>query len=493
MTAPNLPIFAKRPIAVLIALAVLTGSLRLVSLNRPLVGNFATKNAVYAMIARNWAEGRSDMIHPMLDCLVHGHRSLHLVEMPVSAYLTAIAWKGFGGSLDAWGRATSAAMSVAAVVFLFLFVRRRHGDAAAIVAALALALSPISLIYGQYFMLEASLTALLTGTLFAVDRYMIGRQFGWMALAAILFSLLLLTKIYAIVFSLPLAVMIWSGTAQAPDRLKQRAAAFAAMLLAVLPAFAWYGYVYLSTAPGGELADCAFYSVRQSTEVHGAAFNTLLDPAWYARLFMNLIGIVLTPIGICLALAGFRHPDWRQHLAWIAASLLLVVLLPLKFFEMNYYWMAVLPALCVLAGLGAAAIEQRWRPSEILWGLICIVAIGFGARYAAGPVFKIPPEDQGVQAAGLAVQKLAKPDEPVVTIHGSSLDLLYYCDRPGWVLSVELPDLAQRLAQCRKQGARLLVIADSESKLVELAMAQSAVKEKGEGYRIYDLSPRRAK
>ena len=29
----------------------------MLAIGRPLVGNFATKNVVYAMIARNWAEG----------------------------------------------------------------------------------------------------------------------------------------------------------------------------------------------------------------------------------------------------------------------------------------------------------------------------------------------------------------------------------------------------------------------------------------------------
>ena len=102
------------------ALLALTLVVRLVGITRPLLGNFATKNCVYAMIARNWAEGRAGLLYPTLDVLRGGHRSLHLLRFPCSAYLTGGLWKVFGGSLDVWGRATAVAFSVASVALMFL-------------------------------------------------------------------------------------------------------------------------------------------------------------------------------------------------------------------------------------------------------------------------------------------------------------------------------------------------------------------------------------
>jgi len=143
-------------IALLAVLVVLTIALRLPGITRPLLGNFATKNVVYGMIARNWAEGRADLWRPTLDVLRGGQRSWHLVEFPVAAYLTGAIGR-LGGSLDVWGRLQAVAFSVGSVVLMFLFVHRRHGASAAGAAALAMALSPVSIIYGQSFMLEASL------------------------------------------------------------------------------------------------------------------------------------------------------------------------------------------------------------------------------------------------------------------------------------------------------------------------------------------------
>jgi hypothetical protein len=133
----------------LVALLALTAGVRLPGITRPLLGNFATKNVMYAMIARNWAEGRAGILYPTLDCMVGGERSLHMLEFPVSAYLTGGLWRLFGGSLDVWGRGTAVGFSVASVAVLFLLVRRWHGPTAALGAACVLALSPVSIIYGH--------------------------------------------------------------------------------------------------------------------------------------------------------------------------------------------------------------------------------------------------------------------------------------------------------------------------------------------------------
>ena len=112
---------------VLIALLLLTAIVRLPGIGRPLLGSFATKNVVYGMIARNWVQRDAPLWYPTLDVLRGGHRSLHMVEFPVSAYLSGGLWHVLGGSLDVWGRATAMGFSMASVAGLFLLVRRWFG------------------------------------------------------------------------------------------------------------------------------------------------------------------------------------------------------------------------------------------------------------------------------------------------------------------------------------------------------------------------------
>ncbi len=474
-------------IVILFLLLALAAAVRLPGINRPLLGNFATKQAIYGMIARNWVLGRAELAYPTLDVLQGGHRALQMVEMPVSVYATATGWWMFGGPLDVWGRATAVVLSLGSIVLLYDFVRRRHSRSAAAAAALALALSPVSIIYGRSFMLQASLVFFTLTTFVALDRWLATRDgrsarwgFLWLLAAGIGMALLLLTKIYMVVLLLPLGLMcLRPGVAT-----RRRILAAVVLGLAVLPAAWWYALAYRTAEPGGPLAERVFYSVRFSVEAHRPPHPLLFSADFYRGVFDDLSGVVLTPLGFALALAGLLDRRWRRYAGWLAVSALLLVALPRKFHEMNYYWMAVLPPLCILVGLGWETIHRRLGLGRVAMGAVVLVALVASIRYTAKPAFLTPREDRGVVPAAAALDKLADDDEPVVTMHGTSLDLLYYCNRPGWFISAQDKNLAQRLDACRRQGARFVVLAGAET----LELGEPVVE--GETFRIYRLCER---
>jgi hypothetical protein len=466
-------------------LLALTAAVRSVGITRPLLGNFATKSCAYAMIARNWAEGRAGLFYPTLDLLKSGSRSLHMLEFPVSAYLTGGLWRILGGSLDVWGRATAVAFSVGSVALMFLFVRRRHGQTAATAAALALALSPVSIIYGQSFMLEASLVFFTLATFYALQRWLDAGDgaftpghLGWLLAGGISLAMLLLTKIYMIVVLLPLAagVLSWLKT---PSRLL-RHAALAMLLLAVLPAALWYAFAYQTASPEGASAGHVFYSVRQSAVAQLPAYGLLRSPDFYRQVLDNLIGVVLTPIGFLLVGAGLLDRQWRQHAVWLLAMVVLVLALPRKFYEMNYYYMAVLPPLCIMAGLGWQVILGRLRPGKTTVTVLALAAVVLSLRYAVRPALVTPEEDRGVLDAARLGQQLTAADEPIVTMHGTTIDLLYYCRRPGWAVAPDTPRWEEVLADCRRQGARYLVVVGRGPVLQSVVAC-------GENFRIHRL------
>lgn len=472
--------YLHRPPVALAALLLLTAGLRLVAINRPLVGPFATKNVVYAMIARNWAEGRASVWYPTLDCLMGGQRSLHMLEFPVSAYVSGLLWQLFGGSLDRWGRLTALLFSVAAVAVFYGFLWRRHGPSAALGGSLALTLAPVGVIYGQSFMLEASLVFFSVATIDAWDRWRENARIGWLLWAGVTWALLLLTKIYMAVLVLPLAAMLWSG--------QRRSAllACAVVLLASLPAAAWYAHAYRAGLPGTATGQHLYYSVRDSAEVHRPPHPLLFTAGFYGRLLASVCGPVLTPLGVLLFVLGLFDPAWRRYAWWLAAGGALLVLLPRKFDEMNYYFLAILPPLCAVIGLGWARMCLTMHWSGAAGALAIVLWLAFLGRYAVGPLCRIDAHDRGVVEAGRVLQTLAAPDEPVVTAHGTTIDLLYYCRRAGWAVPMETPELERRLAECRRAGARYFVVAGDEvpgpivAKLLRVAS--------GEGYAIYALA-----
>jgi 4-amino-4-deoxy-L-arabinose transferase-like glycosyltransferase len=477
-------------------LLALTAAVRLVAITRPLLGVFATKNVVYAMIARNWVEGRASLWYPTLDCIRGGERSLHMLEFPVSAYVSGWLWGTFGGSLDVWGRATAIAFSVASVAMIFLFVRRRHGQTAALGAGFVLAVAPVSIIYGQSFMLEASLVFFTLATFDGLDRWLRGGRTAWLVLAAICFALLLLTKIYMLVLLLPIGVMILvSEKKHAPGQSPRVAArgfgsrgrlvlGGLAVALAMVPAAAWYTHAMRTAAPDSPLEARVHYSVRQSAEVHRPPHPLLWSPDFYRQGFDDLIGVVLAPVAFMLVVVGLLDRAWRQYAAWLVAMVVLVAALPLKFYEMNYYYMAVLPPLAIVAGLGWAVFHRHVRPSRAAVVGLVTLAVLVSLRYTGRPAWVTPEEDRAVPAAAWAVRDLTSPDEPVVTMHGTSIDLLYYCNRRGWAVAPDTAGLDEVLAEYRRQGARFLVVAGPGVKTLKTGRPPVV---EGDGFRVYRL------
>lgn len=481
---------------IVLLLLIFATAYRSLGITRPLVGNFSTKSVIYGMIARNWAEGRAGLFYPTMDVLVGGRRSLHMLEFSVSAQLTGALWKWFGGSLDVWGRATSVAFLAAAILLLVALVRARHGQAAALGAGVTLALSPISVVYGQTFMLDASIVFFTVAVFYSADRSLAAANAAWLIPLCAALALLLLTKVYLAVLLLPLGAMIlWPRQfgptdLEPPGSLIRRVSpALAAVILATIPVALWCLHAIRTAAPGSPYAGHIYSCLQGNATSYRPPDPLILTGEFYRQSLDDLASVILTPVGFALVLAGFLTRDWRRYLPWLAAMVLLVLALPRKFHEMNYYYLAVLPPLCIVAGLGWRTIRDRLHPSRAAVAGLLAAAIVFSLRYSLKPAFETPFEDRAVVAAGRAVQALTLPEEPVATIHGGGITLLYYCNRPGWFIDPQTDDLKAALNECHRQGARYLVVAGPEGEDARLdGRIGRAPVEVGPGYRVYALA-----
>ncbi len=496
---------------------------RIPGVTRPLVGNFATRNVVQAMAARNWARGEAPWWRPTLDCLADGQPAWHLVEIPCSAYLSAAMWKTFGGSLDAWGRATAIGWSLLSVALIYDVVRRRAGEVAAAAAAFTMAVAPISVIYGQSFLLEPSVVALTLAAWWGTEHYAryvqtntsptrqrggegdersksfthdttsapprlrVGLVLG--ATVGLPLALLWLTKVYMLVVALPLAWLMWS---ESPRRSSRALLPFAAtLLMAALPTLWWCYRVWQLAGPGAPNVDRVYYSLFGSAAEHRFPHDLIFDPAFYLRFVRDLGTVVLTPLGAIGLMFGAQKVDWRKWWPVGVAMLLLVVAMPRKFHEMNYYHLLFLPAWAAMIGLSWKHLKACYAPSRWLTTAVVVIALLFSARYSVRPAFVTPAEDRSVVQAATALRSLADTDDKIIASHGTTLDLLYYADRRGWGMPMTGDDVAQRIEGRRAEGAEWLVIA-GESKLslaepAEGALQKYPVAASGDGFRVYRL------
>jgi 4-amino-4-deoxy-L-arabinose transferase-like glycosyltransferase len=424
---------------------------RCVGFTQPLVGPFATKHCVYAMAARNWAEGRAPWWRPTLDCLSDGERAWHLMEWPASAFVAGMGQRLCGGNLDFWGRAVSIACSLAAVGFAYLLARRRLGETAARAASLLVAFAPVAVVYGRGFMLEPSLVACSFAAVLGFDVWLRDGRRGALIGAALAVAIAVLTKIYMLLLFVPLAALLIETSA---SRRTWRIAAIV-FAVALLPAACWYAQVASVSATAGPAVD--FHPLSRAA-VQTVPHPLLTTPAYYFAVVRDLATITLTPLGLLLAAVGACDARFRPQWPWLLATAALLVLLPLKFLHANYYFLVLLPPLALAAGLGWQRLVERFAPARPTQFALAAIGLLIAARYTVGPAYRIPVEDRDVTAAGLQVQHLTTADEPVVTLHGSTLDLLYYCDRTGWALDVDDPALLQGIESSRQHGARRLVI-----------------------------------
>jgi hypothetical protein len=217
----------------------------------------------------------------------------------------------------------------------------------------------------------------------------------------------------------------------------------------------------------------------------------LVSPSFYRKLLDDFTGPVLTPLGFVLCLTGLMNRAWRRHAPWLASMAVLVAALPAKFYDILYYDVVLLPPLCIVAGLGWQLVAERLRPERPAIAGLLAVALLFSLRYTVGPAFVTPAEDRSVTAAAAALRELADIEEPVLTMHGWCTDLLYYCDRPGWGVSPDDPQLHERFALARRWGARWCVATN----LAEVERSSQAVAElsdwtvvrEGDDFRVYAM------
>ncbi|MDA7979799.1 MAG: glycosyltransferase family 39 protein [Pirellulales bacterium] len=450
---------------------------RSVHLTRPLLGNFATKNAAYGMIARNFARGNAPVWRPTLDVMVNGQRGAHLLEVPLSAYAAGLGWKICGGSLDTWGRAVSAILSALTAALLTVLGGRWFGTRVGLAAGLALAFAPVSIIYGQSFMLEASVAFFVVAAMLSLDVWASQqRRFFWLVVCGLSLAALFLTKIFMLVILWPIVGLgmfrrskrAVSSTPVGDQRYREdhkagRIALSVVLLLACLPALAWVGYVFTTSDPDVESVP-VFYSLRNSATAHAWPPPILRSPEFYQQFLDDLMSVFITPIGFVLALLGIANRSWFCLIPWLGSCVALVLALPLKFHEMNYYWVPLLPPVCLLIGVGWRNLTENLRFRGGWWRTLFLgVVVILTARYSLRPAFVTPAEDRSVVAAAEAAQEFTSEDDLVVTIHGTSIDLLYYCDRRGWALSVNDPKLGERISELANAGARVLVVANKDA------------------------------
>lgn len=419
----------------LIALLVLT--VQLVKIDRPYFGHFSSyQNVVIASISRNMLrENFSDLFRPKTDLVIDGRRSLNLIYYPLPSLLAAMVVKTVGGSLEFWGRFQAIFFNFMSVGLMGLLgarlFRRRIGS----IAMTLFALSPMSLIYGQSFMLESLALFFLLLSFTCLSFLDSKNPKTWLVLlAGLCFSVAATERVHYI-FVYPAALLYLFTTLNS----KRFSSIFLFSLAAVSLPIVWHVYAFLISRHTTNilavlLTQFGYFKVGDK--------SYLTDPDYYRRLFDIVSGVMLTPLFFPFLLLGAFLMPWRSKSAWLVASAILcgsviAIISPLKIIEQDFYLYGIFPFMVFMTAWGVSAVfDMKPQLKRTLWIVLALlIYFIISARFFLHPIYQYPKADNDILRIALKLQQTTTPTDMIIIAGEAPVDMVYYADR----MAFELP------------------------------------------------------
>lgn len=458
----------------LLMLATVAG--RGVRLDAAYLDQHAHRQADVATIARNFYEKDPNILWPQVNWRADAPNYVES-SLPLVPWLAALGYRLTGE--QPWvGRAIVVLFAMLGVVATFGLVSLYWGQVAGFFAALFLALSPLAIYFGRALIDDTASMALAVAGLWGIAIWAHTGSRRALVLGAVAVALAALVKVVALYIYFPVLAVLW-------DRWRwqalRRPAAWAIVLLPLVPILAWYGWAhvlgerYLTFGLGG----------KASTEPGTyAAASKWGSPDFVLRWdFLEKIGRrvwreVVTPPGALAVLAGLvdfvrRRRPGRLVFGSLALGVLVYVTVTGRAqWYHNYYQLPIAAAVAPFAGLGlgwawqlsiragttAGGQSRRWPAGR--W-----ITLGWIVLVAAFSAQKLPTyynDWQGwIVPEAAFVERITAPDDRVITVTmEGDTTLLYHLHRPGWVVDFTNPEAVAQIPQHIASGARLLILQD---------------------------------
>jgi 4-amino-4-deoxy-L-arabinose transferase-like glycosyltransferase len=357
-------------------------------------------NAYYSAAAQAGSVNWLAMLFGALDA----GNAISIDKTPASVWVMALSVRVFG--MSSWSvLAPQALMGVGSVWLLYLTVRRSFGPIAALVAGIALALTPVAVLMFRFNNPDALLVLLLVAAVYTTMRALETASTRWLVVAGVVVGLAFLTKMLQGFLIVPALAGVY--LLAAPTTLRRRVWGVAVAGIAVVVSAGWYvALVELLPADarpyvGGSQTNSLIELILgynglgrltgdEIGRVGGGAFGAATG---LLRLFQGETATEaswLLPAAL-LALGGLlwsrrrtprTDPIRAQVLVWggwLVGTGLVFSLMQGIFHD--YYTVALAPPIAALVGIGAGTVwRRRYRAGSVLAGA---ATVGVSALWAA--------------------------------------------------------------------------------------------------------------
>ena len=457
-------------------------SLRVYKIGEPLADWHSWRQADTSAVTRNFVKNGVNLLFPVYDDLSNiasgrdNPKGYRFVEFPLYNFAAvAIDRLVVGYHLELKERLTSVFASLAALIFIFLTVRKYNGRRIAYFSAFFFAVLPYNVFFSRTVLPEPFLVFTSTAMLYFLDKAFEFRSFKRILLLAI--SLLfaaaaVLVKPFAVFLFLPLTYLWFKN-------LKIKWSSIVLFLLflaiAISPYLAWR--VWSSNFPEGIPANSWLLN-GDGIRFKGAFFQWLFAER-LGKLILGFYGLPLLILGILAKRSG----EGFFYYLWGLAILLYVTVFATGNVRHDYYQILTVPIIAIFLAKGSDYLLQLGRQTGRLKaaGLLSVLILFMlmFSWYHIRDFYNINHPE--IVEAGRKVDTLTPPNSLVIAPYNGDTAFLYQTHRAGW------PVMQKTLPEMIKMGAHYYVSVNYDQLTNELI--QDAL-QKDESKRNYKLVAR---
>jgi len=372
----------------LVAVLLIAGILNLFRLNQ--VGINGLGNAYYAAAVQTMLTSWRHFFYLAFDPAGF----LAMDKSPLALWIQVASARLFGfHSLSLL--LPQALAGVASVYVLYRLVRRAYGAWAGVLAALTLAVMPISVVTQRTNLPDALLVLTLLLAAWAVTRSVEQGSLRWLLMGAALVGLGFNIKMLQILLVVPaLAALYLLGSPLAwRQRLGHAALAVCVMLLVASP---WVLAVELTPPDqrpyvGGSMTNSVVelvFGYNGLARLWGEDFSYYLGPPAPWRLFneklagqvswllpLALVSLLLSTWQVRLTQDSRRRQSLLLWSVWLIPQL---IYFSISIFYHTYYLATLAPTIAALTGIGAEALWSMWQSAGWRRAWIGVALLGCG-------------------------------------------------------------------------------------------------------------------
>lgn len=412
--------------------------------NPPLESAHAWRQSLTYMVARNFYQEPTSIIHPKVD-IAGCNDGIMASELPVLPYLTSLGYKVTG--FNYWlGHLINLIISFSGIYCFYLLIRKLlTNEKLAFYASLALLFS-IWLMFSRKMMPD---TFSVSMALISVYFLMLFLQHGsWISLVlfALLASLSLLSKIPAALIFTPVILLVF----QKGYSLKiKTATVFAGIMALVLPLY-WY-MVKVDSIVNTHHFQLFFPRNFQVGTAELLAFQNNLFNQFMHQSFSGYIFSILSFFGLWCVLAKLRNKG-----IW-----LLMVTLPLMFYFMyktgyvfathSYYMIPLLPFLALAAGYGLLQLKFKYNYIVLLAAVLESITGQWNDYFIKKDKWYLT----GIEAES---NTFCNRNEKIICNGSPNPQLMFFLNKKGFSLTHQEILIDEKVNDAMNCGASWLVI-----------------------------------